>query len=412
MSAVPKLRFPEFTDAWHPIQFGEFASLQSGYAFSSEYFGSVGRKLVTPKNFKKNGFGDFSPEITKHTSENVDEKFICSSGDILILMTDLTPSCELLGKPLELTPADGNVLLNQRIVRVDIREEKIAKGFLKAIMLGDLFHKRIVETASGSTVRHSSNRIINEITITTPSLPEQQKIASFLSSVDKKIDLLRQKKDALEIYRKGLMQKIFSQEIRFKQDDGSDFPDWEEVALGDVLVKFESGKSKSKHLDPDGAFVVIDMGGVDRQCQIVGGKRISNNQDLLQFGQLVMPKDDIGGGNIIGKVVFVDENEKYVLGDHVYALTVNSAKSHQKFLFYRINSNQVNTSLRKKANGTAQLGLGRDAVLKQETLICCLEEQDKIASFLSDVDVKIAQTSSQIEQMETFKKGLLQQMFV
>ncbi len=104
---VPKLRFSEFSKELKQLELGSVVSLQSGFAFSSEFFGNDGRKLVTPKNFTKIGFGSFELENTKFTTEEADEKYVCKSGDLLVLLTDLTPSCELLGKPLELTGDDG-----------------------------------------------------------------------------------------------------------------------------------------------------------------------------------------------------------------------------------------------------------------------------------------------------------------
>lgn len=402
MSAVPKLRFPEFEGKWEVFSIGDLGQVITGSTPSTKnnlfYGGDI--PFFSPADI---------PETPSAISES--EKTLTSlgfaktrrvrKGATLFVCIGST-----IGK-LAFSKTEGatNQQINS-VVPSDSHEDYFVFSALQRV------RGRVRDLSATQAVPIINKSSFSSVTVFSPSLPEQQKIASFLSSVDKKIDLLRQKKDALELYKKGLMQKIFSQEIRFKQDYGSDFPDWEEVALGDVLSKFESGKSKSKNLDPNGEFIVIDMGGVDRQCKIVSGKRTKNNKDLLQFGQLVMPKDDIGGGNIIGKVVFVDENEKYVLGDHVYALTVDLAKADQKFLFYRVNSSQVNASLRKKANGTAQLGLGRDAVLKQEVMICCLAEQEKIASCFSAIDAKIQNISSQTDQMETFKKGLLQQMFV
>lgn len=115
---IPKLRFPEFVNKgeWGKAKLIEHINLLSGFAFQSVFFSRNGKKLITPKNFTKNGVADFNSKNTKYTTEDFDEKYICKENDLLLLLTDLTPSCELLGKPLMLKKEDGDVLLNQRIV--------------------------------------------------------------------------------------------------------------------------------------------------------------------------------------------------------------------------------------------------------------------------------------------------------
>lgn len=133
---------------------------------------------------------------------------MCKEGDLMLLLTDLTPSCELLGKPLLLTKEDGKVLLNQRIVRI-ISKGRIEIGFLLHFFSTEAYHKRITDTATGSTVRHSSNSIIADTEIFFPSTDEQQKIANCLSSLDGLIKAQTEKIEALKMHKKGLMQGPF-----------------------------------------------------------------------------------------------------------------------------------------------------------------------------------------------------------
>lgn len=205
---VPALRFPEFRDAWNTSKLKKYIDLLSGYAFKSEYFSASGKKLLTPKNFNKNGFANFSEENTKFTTEKYDSKYICTEGDLLLLLTDLSPSCELLGKPIFLIKKDDEVLLNQRIVKV-IPNQKLNNKFLHYFFLTDYYSTHIRNTASGSTVRHSSNKIVLDTDISFPSFVEQQKIADCLSSLDDLITAQAKKIESLKAHKKGLMQQLF-----------------------------------------------------------------------------------------------------------------------------------------------------------------------------------------------------------
>lgn len=208
---VPKFRFKGFEKdgAWVKTSLNEHIDLLSGFAFQSSFFSTTGQKLITPKNFTKNGLANFDENNTKYTIEPFNKKYLCKSGDLLLLLTDLTPSCELLGKPVILKKVDGEVLLNQRIVKVK-DTGKITKDFLLQFFLTDSYHKRIRNTASGSTVRHSSNKIIFETELFYPSNPnEQQKIANTLSALDELIKQQTDKIEQLKQHKKGLMQGLF-----------------------------------------------------------------------------------------------------------------------------------------------------------------------------------------------------------
>lgn len=207
----PRLRLPEFRDEgeWVLKPLGELVELQSGFAFSSSNFGSEGRKLVTPKNFTKHGHGNFDVSVSKFTTEEVPHHFICKPGDLLVLLTDLTPTCELLGKPLLLENRDGTVMLNQRVVKIEPSVFELKSVFLKYVFLTERYSNRIIKTATGSTVKHSSNRVLQEIPLSYPGLPEQQSIANCLASLDDLIATSTQELAALKTHKRGLMEQLF-----------------------------------------------------------------------------------------------------------------------------------------------------------------------------------------------------------
>jgi type I restriction enzyme S subunit len=123
-----------------------------------------------------------------------------------------------------------------------------------------------------------------------------------------------------------------------------------------------------------------------------------------------MPKDDIGGGFIIGKVARIPENKRYVCGDHIYKLT--RTEGDIGYLYYVINSFEISKNLRRKANGTAQLGLSKKEVANQILPIPHIQEQHKIANFLTSLDKLIESKKQQIASAKQWKKGLMQKMFV
>lgn len=209
----PHWRFREFEESWKRTKLISHIDLISGFAFQSQFFSEKGKKLITPKNFTKNGCADFNFENTKYTTEDFDRKYICGENDLLLLLTDLTPSCELLGKPVLLKKEDGEVLLNQRIVKI-LFKENFNRNFLLQFFLTDLFHKRIINTASGSTVHHSSNKIILDTELFYPPNPkEQQKIAECLSTLDTLIATQLDKIKQLKLHKKGLLQGLFPKVI-------------------------------------------------------------------------------------------------------------------------------------------------------------------------------------------------------
>lgn len=237
-----------------------------------------------------------------------------------------------------------------------------------------------------------------------PTLPEQEKIASFLSAVDKKIQQLTARKELLERYKKGVMQRVFSQQIRFTDDNGKDYPDWEKKDFGEMVKKT---KTKYNPVTDDGDFPCIEMESIAKENGILlevfsskKQKSIKNkfkNGDIL-FGKLrpnlkkylVAPFDGVCSSEIW---VLTGIN---VLNDYLFALI-------QTNRFYRI-SNVTSGSKMPRSDW--------DYISTSPFTFPTIPEQQKISSFLSNIDKKIESVRSQLTQTQTFKKGLLQQLFI
>jgi type I restriction enzyme S subunit len=411
---IPALRFPEFDKVWEKIKLGKHIDLISGFPFKSELFGENGKKLVIPKNFTKFGFGNFTDSFTKRTTEEVDEKYLCSENDLLVLLTDLTSTCELLGKPLYLTSEDGDVLLNQRIIKIIPNEKILLKRWLLGFLLTENYHKRIKETSSGSTVRHSSNKIINNIDLVFPSLPEQQKTASFLTEVDNKLQGLKRKAALLEQYKKGMMQKLFSQALRFKDENGQPYPNWEKKKLGEVFTEINE-KVGSKDIETYS--ISAGIGFVSQREKF--GKNISGDQNP---NYIVLEQGDFSYNKGNSKTykygcVYLNLEQKSIAVPNVFiSFRLSSPTMNPNFFAKLFESHYLDRSLRKIISSSARmdglLNVNKTFFFGLKIPVPCDLEQTKIANFLTAIDQKIEQVGQQIAKAERWKKGLLQKMFV
>lgn len=261
-----------------------------------------------------------------------------------------------------------------------------------------------------------------------PSLPEQKKIADFLSAVDDKLQHLTKKKELLEKYRKGVMQKIFNQEIRFKDDNGNDYPEWEEKRLGKLLSFLPTYSFSRNSLNYEkGLIKNIHYGDIHKKFRT----NFDAEKEQIPF---INPEEDIS--NIkedsyckIGDIIFADASEDYldvgkaieirntnkeliVSGLHTFLARPKTNNMAIGFMGYLLKSNNIRFQIMKVATGISVLGISKQNLAKVTLFLPSSSEQQKIADFLTQIDNIIDLVKTQLEQTQQFKKGLLQQMFV
>ena len=255
----------------------------------------------------------------------------------------------------------------------------------------DKFKIEIQNLSQGVAQANLNQEKLSNIEFNFPSLEEQTRIANFLSLVDEKLNLLKEKKSLLEEYKKGIMQKIFNQEIRFKDDKGNDFEEWENFKLG-VFAKITTGSSNREDSNLDGEYTFFDRSQDIR----------SSDRFLFDAEAIIVPGE---GQEFIPKYF----KGKFDLHQRTYAI-MNFGNNDGVFLFYSITHNK--NHLNSHAVGSTVKSLRLPMFESMPINLPSLREQTKIANFLSAIDEKIALVSNQIQDTQEYKKGLLQQMFV
>jgi type I restriction enzyme, S subunit len=247
---IPILRFPEFTGEWEKKKLGEVAE-SVDYRGRAPIKTEAGYFLITAKNIKK-GYIDY--ECSKEFVGEDDYLNVMSKG--LPLVGDILFTTEApIGNIAQLDRSD--IALAQRVIKFR-GKELIENEYLLHCMLSDVFQKKISEKAIGTTVQGISGKELHKIFVSFPTLPEQAKIATFLTAVDQKIQALKKKHSLLAQYKKGVMQKLFSQELRFKDENGEEFAEWEVNKLGEYIKLYRGSSPR-----PINLFTTKESNGVN-----------------------------------------------------------------------------------------------------------------------------------------------------
>lgn len=293
-------------------------------------------------------------------------------------------------------------------------------------LLGTLEHYNLSRMISGSGQPLITGGDIQKTRINFPCLEEQQKIADFLSSVDDIISASEAEVKNLEEQKKGVMQKIFSQEVRFKADDGSEYPEWTNKTFEEAFDNLGNNtlsRSKLNYENPSvrnihyGDILVLygsNVDATDTRIPFITETKdcISAMKHPLQHGDIVIA--DTAEDETAGKVVEIvmDENADIVAGLHTIPCRPRKREFASKYLGYYMNSAKYHNQLIPLMQGTKVTSISKSAIKDSVVDIPCLEEQQKIADFLSTFDEAIEQSKKELEKWKELKKGLLQQMFV
>lgn len=403
--AAPKLRFKEFDGDWSFKNLSDVSSkpLYGMNSAATDFDGENKYLRITDIDEESHRF-----KFTKLSSPSdvIEEKYILQEGDLLFARTGAS-----VGKSYIYDPDDGKVVFAGFLIKFGLKESVIPY-FIFTQTLSEKFNNWVITNSMRSGQPGINAEEYSKWQIAFTSKPEQTKIASFLSAVDEKISQLTQKHELLSQYKQGMMQKLFSQQLRFKADDGSEFGEWEDKPLNEIASK-RSGKNKDGSISE--VLTNSATQGIIKQSDYFE-REIVTESNLN--GYYIVDLDDFVYNpriSVHAPVGPIKRNKK-CLGVMSPLYTVFTViQGNLKYLEYFFDSNFWHDYVKGVANSGARhdrMNITNKDFFDMPILYPCLEEQTKIANFLSAIDQKIEVVTQQIEQAKQWKKGLLQQMFV
>lgn len=396
MSAkIPLIRFNEFAEEWKEVDFSEiFEEVNERTSDTDNYplYSLTLEKGVTPK------------------SERYERSFLLKKDEdnYKIVKND-----EFVYNPMNLTLG--------AVAKYNGKQSIAVSGYYNVFRTKEGFDSRFIENmlktgkmllqykaiATGSLIEKQRVHFSQFIKIKRPipNYLEQKKIGDFFSLLDRKIEKQQEKIDQLELFKKGLLQKIFSQEIRFKDENGQDFPEWDSELFEQVAT------NNSNKIIPQSKTNVPCI-----ELENIVGERGQINGYFLSHEQQSTKNEFSKGSVLFGKLRPYLKKYWYatfdgVCSSEIWVLTSTSPRITNEFLYFIIQSD----TFQQAANISSGSKMPRtewDSVRSLEIPLPSLEEQNKIASFLFTLEEKISKEESKVESLIQLKNGLLQQMFV
>ncbi len=384
---VPSLRFEGFNGEWGEKQLGEVGDFKKTYSFSRSMEG-IGK-------YKHIHYGDIHTKYNGiiNESKNIPQVNIPSDKYVVvenndIIFADASEDTKDLGKVAIVENIETNVISGLHTLCLRVNSELSSYFFL--IHTHSRKYLQFMYTkGTGGTVLGISKTNLSGYKFLAPSIKEQEKIANFFSLLDKRISLQQEKVILLKEKKQGLMQQLFSQKLRFKDENGEEYPEWAIQRLQESIVSVNSGKTKDKYLE--GEYVVYGSTGVigytqkiDYEGEYILIARVGANAGTIN---LINAKCGISDNTLVVKVV------KYI---------------NLRFIYYLL----LECRLNKLIYGSGQPLLTSTQIKNIIVKIPCLTEQQKIADFLTTLDNKIEKEEKKLQHLREQKKAFIQKMFI
>lgn len=404
--SIPQIRFPNFDGEWEKKKLGEVSSgVMYGMNAAAKEFDGV-HKYIRITDIDENS-REFCPNPLSSPDEKPDKRYKLKTGDIVFARTGAS-----VGKSYLYKEEDGDIYFAGFLIRFTI--DKANPFFVYTQTLLKPYDKwlKIMSMRSGQPGVNAEE--FKTLNLSFPSLQEQQKITSFFTTVDHKISQLKRKKSLLEQYKKGVMQKIFSQEIRFKDEKGLEFPKWENKKLSEYLFvskskNYAGNYSKDDVLSVSGEYGIVNQ--IEFQGRSFAGESVLNYGEV-ETGDIVYTKSPLKN-NPYG-IIKVNKGMAGIVSTLYAVYKCKDNALGEYFDYYFQLDEKLNGYLRPLVHKGAKndMKINNERVLIDPLKVPCRKEQQIIINFLTAIDDKIKHIQKQIEKAEVWKKGLMQQMFV
>ncbi|WP_145471451.1 restriction endonuclease subunit S [Staphylococcus pettenkoferi] len=395
---TPVLRFPEFKGEWEEKKLGAEVTFYSGLTYKPDDINFEGTFVLRSSNIKNGKLVDADNVYVD--SNKINSTFV-NEGDVIVVVRN--GSRNLIGKHARVNTKLSNTVIGAFMTGIRCYNSK----FINSLLDTNNFYREIHRNL-GATINQITTGNFKKMSFYFPDDKEKEKIGEFFGKLDRQIELEEKKVELLEQQKRGYMQKIFSKQLRFKDENGNDYPNWAVVKLKDILSERKEYASKTENyphatLSTSGITLKSDRYNRDflvkdksKKYKVTIMNDICYNPANLKFGVITR--------NRIGSVIF---SPIYI------TFEVNNGYS-PLFIELLVTRNDFINRIRKYEEGTVyeRMAVKPKDFLNYETEIPCLEEQKKIGDFLVKIDKLIENQSKKIDFLKQRKQGLLQKMFV
>lgn len=301
--------------------------------------------------------------------------------------------------------------------------QKIVKDYLYIYLKQDKIYKQLNNSNGSSAMPAINFSLVGNLNITYPNFEEQEKIGTFFKTLDDTIALHQQKLEVTKQFKQTMLKKMFPKngettpEIRFKGFTG----DWKEEKLGNLIKLNKSQEVKRENLtNIRNGYYVLGMrtfskdGYLDKSKDFWYNLPVEDNPDLfLNIGEFAMIDADMDSElSKIGKVLMNASDEKYLLNSHICKVSLKNENNYN-YLFSVMSTPYTNKLLKKEANGSIAKGILNKDVYKQKVLVTeDKKEQELIGDFFYQLEKEIYLIGQKLETYKSFKKAMLQKMFI
>lgn len=399
---VPKLRFGEFKSSWKFMKLGQLGNTIAGLTYSPKDIRDSGLLVLRSSNVKD---GQIDLGDCVYVDTNVKGAKISQENDILICVRN--GSTSLIGKNA-LIPAGIPHCTHGAFMTVFRAEQP---KFIHQLFQTTNYKTQVSADLGARINSINNSQLIKYQFAVPPTECEQQKIADFLSAVDDKITALTAQKTALTQYKQGMMQRIFSQTLRFKDDNGADYPEWDSMRLKE-LGEFKSGVGfpENEQGGQDGVpfFKVSDMNLSENTFHMTIANHYVNEEQIQKLKLKIIKNDAVVFAKV-GAAIFLERKriaKNFLIDNNMMAFIPKTNILFMKYLFETVQLSKFAQVGALPSYNSSDLGVIKVGLPNS------YEEQTKIAQFLTELDNKINAVDAQIQSAQQWKQGLLQQMFV
>ena len=424
---IPAIRFNGFTDAWEQRKLGDtfefsvstnsLSRAQLNYEkgnIKSIHYGDILIKYNSILEITK----DKIPFITDGSIEKYKPNLL-ENGDVVF--ADAAED-ETVGKAVEINGISDEYVVAGLHTIVARPKEKMAKYFSGYYINADVYQRQLLRLMQGTKVSSISKGNLKKTIVAYPkNLAEQQKIGSFFKQLDNAIALHQRQLDNYKALKKVMLQKIFNQELRFKDQEGNNYPDWEKIALNELGETYTglSGKTKEDFGKGKGRFVtymnvysnpIADL-AMTENVEIKDGE----NQNEVCYGDIFFTTSSETPEEVGMSSVWLSHESKVYLNSFCFGYRLSSRSEgviSPDFLGFQLRAPHIRKKIIFLAQGSTRFNISKSKLMDIVVYMPTIEEQNKITAFLLNVDSRIKHTIQSIERLNMLKKALLQQMFI